>query len=92
MVRSKYTEKGGDNTVRIRRMDKTGHSCLAESYGTEVWSHAGHDVPLPFAQQVVHKHLNNGFMLVDENSKRLTSPGEMSSKSAYLLMPPVVGG
>ena len=74
-------------------MDDTGHSCLAETGGAPTWNHNDDsDVGLDFAQSAVAPYLNQGYFLLDEASKRLVKPGEMSNKSNYMLMPPVVGG
>ena len=77
--------------VRIKRMDTNGHSCLAEKNGMADWVPDDADVSVDFAETVVRQHLNNGFMLVSEESKSIVGPGKLKEGS-YILMPPVIGG
>ena len=78
--------------VRIKKMDGSGHSCLAEKNGMAEWVPDDADVSLDFAETVVRQHLNNGFMLVDEMSKSIVGPEKLKGGSSFVLMPPVVGG
>jgi len=81
--------------MRVKRLDKNGHSCLAENQGAAQWDPeaSGIDVKVEFGRRVAKEYMDQGYLVVDEGSNQiLKTVRELKANSEILLMPPVTGG
>jgi len=80
--------------MKVKRLDRNGHSCLVDNRGTAQWVvDSVVDVSAPFGAAVVRDYMEKGYLVVDEQRGRLLqSVKELKAKSDIVLMPPLEGG